>query len=124
MDVRGVILDFDRTVTLMFEDAELERLANALVKELDGVNLPAEVAADPYAIWNYIRGDPCDSPLDVDEKAERTCRAFLSKHERARAPLAEPFKGVRDALVELAQSGMTLGLVSSNDEQAVRAWLQ
>ncbi|HKP60317.1 MAG TPA: HAD-IA family hydrolase [Polyangiales bacterium] len=117
MPIRAAIFDFDGTVADTFE--EMLRVLNGLSGEF------GYRPAGPDEI-ELLRGQ---SPLEVAKRlgvswAKIPLIVTRARQELAHAmPRVQPFAGVAEALAELRQRGLAVGLLTSNNRVNVQLFL-
>ena len=117
--------DFDRTLTEVFSDIELERMHDQALQLLSPmVRADLLDSDDPYVVWGEVRARASSTDHSEWRHAEQAIRGFLAENERLRAATVQPFDGVVEVLTELRARGACIGVVSSNDHVLISAALE
>lgn len=119
----SVILDFDGTMCLLFQNHDLAATRHRMREELGRLSIDFDEALDAFDAFDAVLAQTADRPK---ERAEALLRAdeILSDAEVAAAGTGPAVAGVAEAVDFWRGAGYRVGVATNNSARAVGAFLE
>lgn len=119
----SVILDFDGTMCLLFQNHDLAATRHRMREELGRLSIDFDEALDAFDAFDAVLAQAADRPK---ERAEALLRAdeILSDAEVAAAGTGPAVAGVAEAVDFWRGAGYRVGVATNNSARAVNAFLE
>jgi phosphoglycolate phosphatase len=124
-ETRALLTDFDRTLTVLFDDRAMEGVRRDLMGLYSAHGIPLDRLRDrpPYTLWadtyRWTRLHLADVAQEINQAVARR----LAEHEFRAAERSRLFDGVRSVLEWLHDRGIPVAIVSTNSQRAIEAAL-
>ena len=118
-----IILDFDGTMCLLFQNYDLESTCRRLRRELAKYSIDFPEGADAFDAFGAVTARTQEEET-LRERALRTVNEILTEAETEAADTGIPVTGVKEAVDFWKQNGYRVGIATNNSEESVRKFLQ
>ena len=121
--VRSVITDFDRTLTILFDQQETKAIGLDLEALYKSRGLPVHQfhGQNPYTLWPSMYRWMRLHAADIADSVNDEIVARLTEHEVRAAQRSRLLPGTKPALEWFKKSGIPVAIVSTNAVSAIRA---
>ena len=114
-----IILDFDGTMCLLFQNYDLESTCRRLRRELAKYSIDFPEGADAFDAFGAVTARTQEEET-LRERALRTVNEILTEAETEAADTGIPVTGVKEAVDFWKQNGYRVGIATNNSEESVR----